>query len=233
VHVLLLSLDTSSPSGSLAILRDDLLLGLVATTSDEAYSSRLFRHLDFLLGDLALALKDFDLFAVASGPGSFTGLRVGLAAAKAWSEVHGKPVVGVSALEALSEQSRSRSSFIVTAMDARRGQVYFAFHRRKGGAFLLDGEERSAAPAEFLELLHPRAQAGEIEVVTPQPDLLAGILRGTDLATLAVETVSNYLAPAIGRLALARAARGQVSDSLSLEANYVRRCEAEVNWKGP
>lgn len=233
MHVLILSLDTSSSSGSLAILRDDFILGVLATSSDEAYSSRLFRHLDFLLRDLALELKDFDLFAVASGPGSFTGLRVGLAAAKAWSEVHRKPVVGVSALEAVASQARSLAATIVSVIDARRGQVYFASYRRAGDHLALDEEERAAAPVEFLDLVRPRVKAGAVEIVTPQPELVRRVLEGTDLAAIPTETVPNFLAPAIGRLGRVRALRGDVSDSLSLEANYVRRCEAEVNWKGP
>ena len=77
MHVLILSLDTSSPSGSVAILRDDLTLGVISTRAEENYSSRMFRHLEFLLSDLTLRLQDFDLFAVSAGPGSFTGLRVG------------------------------------------------------------------------------------------------------------------------------------------------------------
>ena len=233
MHVLTLSLDTSSASGSLAILRDDFALGVLATSSDEAYSSRLFRHLDFLLRDLALELKDFDLFAVASGPGSFTGLRVGLAAAKAWSEVQRKSVVGVSALEAVASQARSLAPTIVSVIDARRGQVYFAFYRRESGRLVLEGDERAAAPVEFLDLVRPRVKAGAVEIATPQPELVSRILEGSDLAAIPTETVPNFLAPAIGRLGRARSLRGEVSDSLSLEANYVRRCEAEVNWKGP
>ena len=107
MHVLILSLDTSSPAGSLAILRDDLTLGVISTRAEENYSSRIFRHLEFLLSDLTLKLADFDLFAVSAGPGSFTGLRVGLTAAKGWAEVYRKPVVGVSALEAVAFQARS------------------------------------------------------------------------------------------------------------------------------
>jgi tRNA threonylcarbamoyladenosine biosynthesis protein TsaB len=106
-HVLTLALDTSSPAGSLAVLRDERVIGTVSTWTDEIYSSRMFRHLDFLLGELSLGLQAFDLFAVAAGPGSFTGLRVGLAAAKGWSEVFRKPIAAVSALEAIAAQSHS------------------------------------------------------------------------------------------------------------------------------
>ncbi len=112
-HVLTLALDTSSPAGSLAVLRDEKVIGTVSTWTDEIYSSRMFRHLDFLLKDLSLRLEEFDLFAVAAGPGSFTGLRVGLAAVKGWAEVYGKPIAAVSGLEAIAAQSHSRSYWVV------------------------------------------------------------------------------------------------------------------------
>ena len=76
VLVLILALDTSSPTGSLAVLRDENVIGVVSTLAEETYSSRMFRHLEFLLQELSLKLDQFDLFAVAAGPGSFTGLRV-------------------------------------------------------------------------------------------------------------------------------------------------------------
>ncbi len=92
------------------MLRDERVIGTVSTWTDEIYSSRMFRHLEFLLQELSLGLGEFDLFAVAAGPGSFTGLRVGLAAVKGWAEVYRKPIAAVSALEAVAAQSHSQSS---------------------------------------------------------------------------------------------------------------------------
>ena len=106
-----LALDTSSPAGSLAVLRDGKVVGVVSTWVDEIYSSRMFRHLDFILRELAIGLDQFDVFAVAAGPGSFTGLRVGLAAVKGWAEVYGKPIAAVSALEAVAAQAHSAAPF--------------------------------------------------------------------------------------------------------------------------
>ncbi len=133
VHVLVLALDTSSPSGSLAVLRDEKVVGVVSTATGEVYSSRMFRELEFLLGELSLRMEEFELFAVAAGPGSFTGLRVGLAAVKGWAEVYRKPIAAVSALEAVAVQAHSNAALIVPVLDARRGQVYFrAVSARRG-----------------------------------------------------------------------------------------------------
>src|SRR5579872_4134121 len=101
-HVLILALDTSSPSGSVAVLHDQEVIGTISASTDEIYSSRMFRHLEFLLRELSLGLDQFDLFAVVAGPGSFTGLRIGLAAVKGWAEVYRKPVAAISALEAVA-----------------------------------------------------------------------------------------------------------------------------------
>jgi tRNA threonylcarbamoyl adenosine modification protein YeaZ len=258
VHVLILSLDTSSPSGSVAILRDDLTLGVISTRAEENYSSRMFRHLEFLLSDLSLKLDDFDVFAVSAGPGSFTGLRVGLTAAKGWAEVYRKPVVGVSALEAVAFQASAGSAVLVPALDARRGQIYFGVYRTAGAGLALDGEEFVVAPEEFAKKLgalpHIRngghggdgdqdrsagsrdddKSGGAFTIVTPDAFVVELVSRLTPqfpAEFAGLDIVSSVLAPSIGRIAHARAMRGDVSDALTLDANYVRRTDAEMRWK--
>jgi tRNA threonylcarbamoyladenosine biosynthesis protein TsaB len=234
-HVLTLALDTSSPSGSLAVLRDEELIGAVSTATTEIYSSRMFRHLDFLLRELSLELRDFDLFAVAAGPGSFTGLRVGLAAAKGWSEVYRTPIAAVSALEAVAAQSHSPTRHLVPVLDARRGQVYFGAYRRTdatNGEFrlTLEGDECVMSPDEFFETLRARA-ISDCTIATPAPSLISAAASRNE--TPRVEEVSAMLAPQIGRIGYQRAQRGDLVDSLALDANYVRRSDAELHWKAP
>lgn len=237
VHVLLLAADTSSPSGSLAILRDELLLGLIHTVSDEPYSSRLFRHLDLLLRDLALDLKDFDLFAVSSGPGSFTGLRVGLSAAKAWAEAYGKPVCGVSTLAAVAAQSQSTGTTLVPVLDARRQQLYYGFYSpTASGAGLYEdktSEEKVGSPEEFLKDLYQQANARACTIVSAGRELLRNELAARPDLAANLEIVSPVLAPWIARLALAQSREGKLSNSFTLDANYIRRSDAELHWKGP
>ena len=241
VHVLVLALDTSSPSGSLAVLRDEKVIGVVSTATGEVYSSRMFRELEFLLGELSLRMEEFELFAVAAGPGSFTGLRVGLAAVKGWAEVFRKPIAAVSALEAVAVQAHSNAGLIVPALDARRGQLYFGLYRRaaaSGGApgespLVLDGGEYVMTPAEFFEALRERGGGAEFAIVTPQPELFSGVASREEIAALrgAVEPASSVLAPFIGQLGFRRAQHGELADPLTLDANYVRRTDAELHWK--
>jgi tRNA threonylcarbamoyladenosine biosynthesis protein TsaB len=244
VHVLTLALDTSSLVGSLAVLRDDSLLGVISTSSDENYSSRMFRHLEFLLRDLALNLADFDLFSVAAGPGSFTGLRVGLTAAKAWSEVYCKPVVGVSALEAVAAQSFRldlvRPEFVIPILDARRSQLYCAFYVSAGAQLKLDGAECVLSPDELFAEIQKRCANSKTVIATPDPQLISAAMSRFEnsassppaAASIVLQTVSGVLAPSIGKLAIASARRGQFSNALTLDANYVRRSDAELQLKG-
>ncbi len=234
--MLILALDTSSTTGSLAVLRDEKVVGVLSTLTDETYSSRMFRHLEFLLKELSLQLDQFDLFAVSAGPGSFTGLRVGLVAAKGWAEVYKKPVVGVSVLEAIAAQSHSTASVLVPVFDARRGEVYFGVYRRGKDSLALEGEECVLRPEEFLRTIAARPGSSQFAVISPTPEALSGALSRIEMERLPVPyvaRVSNVLAPLIGQLGYQRALRGEVSDALTLDANYVRRTDAEVYAKRP
>ncbi len=240
-RVLILALDTSSPSGSIAVLEDNKVIGTVSTWTSEVYSSRMFRHLDFLLGELSLNPREFDLFAVAVGPGSFTGLRVGLTAVKGWAEVYGKPVAAISGLEAIAAQSRSPDSLLIAATDARRGQIYCGRYRRtqtqEGEGLVLDDEERVMDPEEFIDALAGIGDNCPFTVVTPVPDLLSKILSDHKAPPAPrgprIDEVSPILAPHVGRLGYVRAQRGDLDDALTLAASYIRRTDAELKWKAP
>ena len=244
IPLITLAVDTTSPGGSAATLRDERVIGSVSTWTDETYSSRIFRQVEFLLEELALGLGQVDLFAVANGPGSFTGLRVGIAAVKAWAEVYGKPAVGVSALEAIAAQSRSASPILAPVFDARRGEVYFSFYRREvslaAPELVRQGEYSVMAPPGFLQAVHARLGDAPITVVTPTPEALSAAMAQSngDPKTdknFAIEVVPNILAPVIGLLAVRRATHSHgheaTGDALTLEANYVRRTDAELKWK--
>ena len=176
---------------------------------------------------------------MAAGPGSFTGLRVGLAAVKGWAEVYRKPIAAVSALEAVAVQAHSSAALIVPVLDARRGQLYFGLYRRATGEVLgksrlvLDGEEYVMTPAEFFEALRERAGGAEFAIVTPQPGLFSSGASQDEIANLkaVVEPASAVLAPFIGQLGFRQAQRGALADPLTLDANYVRRTDAELRWK--
>jgi tRNA threonylcarbamoyladenosine biosynthesis protein TsaB len=236
--MLLLAVDTSSRLGSLTVLRDGKLVGVISTLADEPYSARLFRQLDFLLEELHIEMRQFDVFAVVAGPGSFTGLRVGLTAVKGWAEVFEKPIVAVSGLEAVAAQAKSDVELIAPVMDARRGQIYAALYRREGSGLVSESEDHVCTPAEFLAEVGAQAGNRSVQFVSPAPEIIQDALNAAapDLGAAVsrnVERVSPLLAPVVGELAFERANRGEVTDALRLDANYIRRSDAELSWKVP
>jgi tRNA threonylcarbamoyladenosine biosynthesis protein TsaB len=239
----ILAIDTSSRTGSAALLRDSEVLAEVSGYEETLYSNRLFRDIALLQEMAKMRLSQIDVFAVAAGPGSFTGLRVGLTAVKAWAEVHGKPIAAVSGLEAIAAGSLttmvdgvSDASLIAPFLDARRGQIFGAIYRRKasgdetGLGLVLDGDESILSPQEFLEVLKG-SHTQPIALVSPTPDAIPAARIEEALPGARVVQVSAALAPAIGRLGFERAQRGDLVNALHLDANYLRRSDAESAWK--
>ncbi len=230
-RMLILALDTSTQAGSLAVFRDARVLGEVSTWVEETYSSRMFRHLEFLLRELGLELRQMDLFAVAAGPGSFTGLRVGLTAVKGWAEVYQKPIAAISALEAVAAQAHAPGPLLVPVIDARRGQIYAGIYERREHGLHRRGDEVVMTPGEFLQTLRQTADAS-LAFVSPTPEVISAPVAQSEFRDRTIEPVSTVLAPVIGQLGFARAQRGELVDALTLDANYVRRSDAELLWKG-
>ncbi len=244
--MLILAVDTSTRTGSAALLRDSQVLAEISGYEETPYSTRLFRDIAVLQERENFSLDQVDVFAVAAGPGSFTGLRVGLTAVKAWAEVHGKPIAAISGLEAIAAESlmgeksmmgetpsASNARFIAPFLDARRGQVFGAIYRRISGETMglaLASDESILSLDEFLELVKGKSPQ-PIQLVSPTPDVLPVTRIKEVLQDARIVQVSAALAPAIGRLGFERAKRGDLVDSIRLDANYVRRSDAESAWK--
>ena len=186
-------------------------------------------------------MDQIDVFAVGCGPGSFTGLRVGLTAVKAWAEVHCKPIAAISGLEAIAAQSKvleddslGKQGIIAPFLDARRGQFFGSLYQfGQGNPVPLDliVEESIFSAEEFLELVKRNSLSFQPVLVSPTPDLLPATLVKRVLPGARIEAVSGILAPVIGRLGYDHANRGDLVDAIRLDVNYVRRSDAEAAWK--
>jgi len=231
--VLILALDTSDSRGSVAVLRDDAVLGSLPHESSDDYSSWLLPAVAHVLGEARLTLADVDLFAVSAGPGSFTGLRVGLTTVKAWAEVYARPAVGVSRLEAIAEQLPSASEWLAACFDARREQVFGGLFHRTAAGLVLVGEESVIAPQEFLESVSKQAKCA-VSWISLDPQVLTNLPGWPARAALGESVIAAdpLLSPTIAHLAARAAAQGRSVDALALDANYVRRSDAEIFWKG-
>lgn len=230
-YVLILAIDTSTQAGGVAALENDRVLHHLFERSPRPFSSRLFESLDFLLRELNFSVSDFDLYAVSAGPGSFTGLRIGLTAVKAWGELYGKPIAPVSALHALAAQGDSQPRLLAAVMDARRGQIFGGIYRRDSASLALVSEETVSRPDEFVHEVARVANSQPVEFVSPSPELFSGAIENSALRGSPIQTVSEDLAPWIGKIGHQLALQGDVVDALSLDANYVRRSDAESYWK--
>lgn len=232
--MLLLALDTCDSRGSVAILQDDSVLQLQAHDSAEDYSSWLLKAVQAVMDQQHLSLADLSLFAVASGPGSFTGVRVGLTTVKAWSEVCDKPIAAVSRLQALRTYSYSRSPFVAVFADAQRSQVFGALYRGQPNALEQIDQELVTPPAQFVDWVAATAGQDRVEWISPDPKCIAQTAQWSTRMALgeSIQVISPVLAPAIGRLGLRLARENRLTDALHLDANYVRRSDAELFWKG-
>jgi tRNA threonylcarbamoyladenosine biosynthesis protein TsaB len=198
------------------------------------YSGWLLRAVDGVLAEAGLRIEEVELIGVATGPGSFTGLRVGLTTVKAWAEVYGTKVVGVSRLETVARSAAERAvgEFVAASYDAQRGHVFGALFR-KGTGLERIGLEVVVAPEEFVELVNREAGNAAVGWVSLDPELLKSVA-GMERRVAAGDTIvagTMELASTIGMIAEERAAAGLLSDPLALDANYVRRSDAEILWK--
>ena len=238
--MLILALDTTSPDGSVALFRDLGPLGEVRSDGRTHYSVALFEMVERLLSGAGASLAEVDLFAAATGPGSFTGIRVGLAAAQAWAKAFGRPVWGISVLEAMVEAARPDALVAIPLLDARRSEFYLGIFRREGtdkaeeSRFSLDGEGQALSAARIAELVEQLAQTGvpAVSLVARDSDQAALGLRAQLPGWVQWFTVSSYLAGSIASLASRAAREGKLQQPEELDAFYIRRSDAEVNWRG-
>lgn len=218
----ILALDTSGATGSLALAEDGRLIEETALFSADGFAHTLFQHLESLLRRHGWRARDVGCIAVGAGPGSFTGIRVALSAAKGLAEATGAKVVGVSNLKAVAWYGNGplRAAFA----DARRGQVY-------GGVFdhrLRKLREEVAAPfPEWLASL----PAGELELISPDAATFQPFLDAALRQSAKILPCPRAIAGAIAMIAWADWEAGAALPPEQIDANYVRRSDAELFWK--
>jgi tRNA threonylcarbamoyladenosine biosynthesis protein TsaB len=217
-----------------AVLRGEAVLKVVAHDSQEDYSSWLLPAVREALGGGGLQMEDVDAYAAAAGPGSFTGVRVGLATVKAWAEVYRKRIVAVSRLEALAVEASGGPACVGAFANAQRGQVFGALYQRDGTGLVRLGDEMVIAPGKFVETAAEFAKGESISWISTDAECVVSeeAWKAREMRGEIVECVSSVRAPMIGRIGLAALAEGRFTDALALDANYVRRPDAEIFWKG-
>jgi tRNA threonylcarbamoyladenosine biosynthesis protein TsaB len=219
---LVLGIDTTHEFGSLALVRGADLLDEIVIHAPAGFGQVLFERVGALLERNRVAVEQVDCFAAASGPGSFTGVRVGLASVKGLAEAMGKPAAAVSNLRAVA--SFGSAPLRAAVLDARRGEIYGAVY---------DSAGRLVSPETVMKFPEWLAQLpdGELEFVSTDFAPFAAALAGTRFASTLAVTAPRALAGAVARIASAAFERGESSPPAALDANYVRRSDAELFWK--
>lgn len=243
--MIILAIDTTNEVGGVGIFQDSESLARVPNPSSaDKYSITLFQMVEQALAQAQLKLSQVDLYAVANGPGSFTGIRVGLAAARAWARVFDRPVRGVSVLEAMihstgiGEEKSARANWYVPLVDARRGEFFVSKFRGPAGETDAGEGVQSHASAEEGWVLKPDAvralllqyaeTSSDVTCVARTHDHAANDFCSSLPAGVNCRHAEGILVGAIAALAAAEHRSGSPIPASKLDAYYIRRPDAEV-----
>ncbi len=220
----ILALDSSAVVGSVALCEDTRMVAHYTLNTGNTHSQTLLPMIESVLKSAQWEIDDIDLFAVSNGPGSFTGVRIGVATVKGLAFGKDIPCAGVSTLEALAYNLRYCNGIICPVMNARRAQVYNALFSCKGGVLTRLCPDRAISIAELDEELSLMDQP--IYLVGDGYDItLEGLEKTTVLPVpdeLRVE--SGY---SVAMCGLTAYERGEATDDVSLAVTYLRPSQAE------
>ena len=225
-----LAIETATLAGSAAVVDDELgLIGEVRVDVRIAHAERLMPSIQWLMDSSRTSIKDIDAFAVSIGPGSFTGLRIGLSTAKGLSYAAKKPLVPVRTLDAFARTLPYCSHLICPLFDARRNEVYGAFYKWEDGRSVKIMPEIAIGPEELLKMIkEPVVILGD--GAKTYRDLIMATLK--DNALFAPLTNMSPSASTVAEIAIEQIKQGITTDPISLTPYYLRKSEAELNWKG-
>lgn len=227
--VKLLCLDTSGSAGSIVLSEDDTILGEINLDSACTHTARLLSGIRYLIDHAEIGLNDIQAFGVICGPGSFTGVRIGLTTVKGLAETLDRPAVSVTAFEAWVERFPEWQGVLVPMIDARRGEVYAAVFERSHSRLVQRNPGFVGAPGELLDTLDQET----VLFLGGGARKYRDLIRSRGRPRWRVAQTDPFLGRALAALALSKANREEWTAPPDLRAFYLRRPDAEVNWKGP
>jgi tRNA threonylcarbamoyladenosine biosynthesis protein TsaB len=224
-----LGIDTSTTCGSIGLIHDESVISEYLLDLSVTHSERLLDGIDLVLRKAHHALGDLDGFAISLGPGSFTGLRIGVSTVKGLAFAAQKPVVGVSTLDVLASQVSPTPYLICPIIDARKGEVYSASYRYEEFNHLKRLSEYQAIRPEVLSgmLKEPTIFLGD--GVKKYGDDLQNSLKSFALFSPTALHIPH--GSAVARLGAELLMRGEVLDLAAFSPLYVRASEAEMKWQ--
>lgn len=223
----ILAVDSSSLTGSVALCCGDTLIAESLLNVRSTHSEKLLTQIDLLLGEAKWTLESLDLLAVITGPGSFTGLRIGIATIKGLAQVLKKPVVPISSLQAVAMNLPLAPVPICVFLDARKKEVYSQlFEWRSGVGPVVIGEASVLPPEQLLKELK-----GEVALVGDGVSLYQHLIDEilAERAFIPIATAHQLRADQVAWLALQAWQSGLVQNAVEILPTYIRPSDAELN----
>ncbi len=222
----ILAVDTATPTCSVAVIKGARLLAEAICDNGRTHSEHLMRMIDTVLGLAGIPVNRLDGFAVTHGPGSFTGLRIGVGTVQGLAAAAVKPVVGISSLEALATQDAGLHNLVCPMIDARRGEVYYAQYRTKEGKLQAASGETVASPVRAVQgIAEPTLFIGNGALhYRKQLEKEMG-----SLAHFASQDRHTLRASSVAILGAEKLVHGDFRDIRQTELNYLRKSDAEIN----
>ncbi|PIV21031.1 MAG: tRNA (adenosine(37)-N6)-threonylcarbamoyltransferase complex dimerization subunit type 1 TsaB [Deltaproteobacteria bacterium CG_4_8_14_3_um_filter_45_9] len=224
-----LGIDTSTSCGSVGLIDDGEVISDYLLKIPVTHSERLLGAIEFVLKEARCNIEDIDGWAISLGPGSFTGLRIGVSAVKGLTFATGKPVAGVSTLDVLASQIAPTSYLICPILDARKKEVYTAFYRYEEGRFLKRlSDYQAIRPEDLVEKIKEQTIFLGDGVKT-YGDLLLNFLPSLAILPPAPLHVSH--GSMVAKLGSELLQKGESLNPSTFTPLYVRSSEAEMKWQ--
>ncbi len=224
----ILGIETATMTGSVALLSEDRLMAEYTLHSGVTHTERLLSAIDHLMQAAGLTMAALDAIAVSKGPGSFTGLRIGITTAKSLAYSLQTPVVAIPSLDALAAQYVFTPMLLCPILDARKREVYTAFYRNTGAAVQRVSDYAVIAPDLVLQA-----------ITEPVLFLGDGVFRYRDIITTTLGALAHFADAAhglpraglIAQLGALRLQHGDTDQCFDLTPLYIRKSDAEIHWK--
>lgn len=226
--MLILGLESSTPAASVALVSESGLLGEITLNIGLTHSEQLLPLIDDLLRQTGIPLKKVDGLAVSGGPGSFTGLRIGMATAKGLAQGRGIPLVGVPTLLALAHRGYGSHELVCPVMNARRNEIYTALFRFRRDAYEIVKPYQAVSPLEWAQML--KVQDEPVFFVGDGVDVYAHIWKDNlgERALISLPVLRMAAAATVAWIGRSMLLCGIRDDLFSLKPLYIRPAEAQA-----
>lgn len=228
--MLTLGLDTSTKVATIAVIDEEKVIGEYSLSKDMSHSEKLMPMIKEILDNIDLKIQDIDLYTVGLGPGSFTGLRIGIATMKSFSHLFDKAIIGVSTLESLAYNLHENGSIIMPMIDARRDRVYTGLYKFD------QGQLKEIEGAQILEISDLKEKTAAYDKLIFNGD--GSLVYREEIKSLlghkarfASRGQNISRAASICEIGIQKYNKGKRDSYFTLEPDYIRATKAERDLK--